>query len=68
MTQILAAGGIGIDHTTVTDDGKTCAIEFNAVRFGKRAMAPQAGLAIYERGPTAASAPPASTTTSTSRR
>ena len=51
MTQILGAGGIGIDHTTVTDDGKTCAIEFNAVRFGKRAMAPQAGLAIYERGP-----------------
>jgi hypothetical protein len=51
MTQILAAGGIGIDHATVTDDGKTCAIEFNAVRFGKRALAPQAGLAVYERGP-----------------
>ena len=52
MTQILGAGGIGIDHATVTDDGKICAIEFNAVRFGKRAMTPQAGLAIYERGPT----------------
>ena len=52
MTQILAAGGVGIDHTTVTDDGKTCAIEFNAVRFGKHALTPQAGLAIYERGPT----------------
>ena len=52
MTQILAAGGIGIDHTTVTDDGKTCAIEFNAVRFGKHALTPQAGVAIYERGPT----------------
>ena len=52
MTQILGAGGIGIDHATITDDGKICAIEFNAVRFGKRAMAPQAGLAIYERGPT----------------
>ena len=52
MTQILAAGGIGIEHATVTDDGKTCAIEFNAVRFGKRAITPQAGLAIYERGPT----------------
>ena len=38
MTQILAAGGIGIDHATVTDDGTTCAIEFNAVRFGKRAL------------------------------
>ena len=52
MTQILAAGGIGIDHATVTDDGTTCAIEFNAVRFGKRAMTPQAGLAVYQRGPT----------------
>jgi hypothetical protein len=50
MTQILAAGGIGIDHATVTDDGKICAIEFNAVRFGKRMLTPQAGLAIYERG------------------
>jgi len=52
MTQILGAGGVGIDHATVTDDGKICAIEFNAVRFGKRALTPQAGLAIYERGPT----------------
>ena len=52
MAQILGAGGIGIEHATVTDDGTTCAIEFNAVRFGKHAMAPQAGLAIYERGPT----------------
>jgi hypothetical protein len=51
MTQILGAGGVGIEHATVTDDGTICAIEFNAVRFGKRAMAPQAGLAIYERGP-----------------
>jgi hypothetical protein len=51
MTQILGAGGIGIEHATVTDDGKICAIEFNAVRFGKQPMAPQAGVAIYERGP-----------------
>ena len=52
MAQILGAGGIGIDHATVTDDGKTCAIEFNAVRFGKQPITPQAGLAVYERGPT----------------
>jgi hypothetical protein len=51
-TQILGAGGIGIDQATVTDDGKICAIEVNAVRFGKHALTPQAGLAIYERGPT----------------
>ena len=51
MGQILGAGGVGIEHATVTDDGKICAIEFNAVRFGKRATTPQAGLAVYERGP-----------------
>jgi hypothetical protein len=51
MTQILGAGGIGIEHATVIDDGVVCAIEFNAVRFGKRALTPQAGLAVYERGP-----------------
>jgi hypothetical protein len=50
MGQILGAGGIGIEHATVTDDGLVCAIEFNAVRFGKRAIPPQAGLAVYERG------------------
>jgi hypothetical protein len=52
MTQILGAGGVGIEHASVTDDGKSCAIEFNAVRFGKHPITPQAGLAIYERGPT----------------
>jgi hypothetical protein len=52
MTQILGAGGIGIEHATITDDGVTCAIEFNAVRFGKHPLTPQAGLAVYQRGPT----------------
>jgi hypothetical protein len=50
MQQILGAGGVGIEHATVTDDGITTAIEFNAVRFGRRPLAPQAELAIYERG------------------
>jgi hypothetical protein len=52
MKAMLRAGGVGLEHAAVTDDGKICAIEFNAVRFGKRSIAPQAGLAIYERGPT----------------
>ena len=67
MAQILGAGGIGIEHATLTDDGVVAAIEFNAVRFGRRPLTPQAGLAVYERGRAAASPPPASTTTSTSR-
>ena len=52
MTQILAAGGIGLEHATVTDDGVVTALEFNAVSFGPRRLTPQAGLAVYERGPT----------------
>jgi hypothetical protein len=51
MTNILSAGGIGLEHCTVTDDGVACAIEFNAVRFGHQPLAPQAGVAVYERGP-----------------
>ena len=67
MTQILGAGGIGIDHATVTDDGKTCAIEFNAVRFGKHALTPRPASRSTNAARPAASTPPASTTTSTSR-
>ncbi len=51
MTNILSAGGIGLEHCTVTDDGVACAIEFNAVSFGPRPIEPQAGVAVYERGP-----------------
>jgi hypothetical protein len=51
MTNILSAGGIGLEHCAVTDDGVACAIEFNAVSFGPRPIEPQAGVAVYERGP-----------------
>jgi hypothetical protein len=50
MSYILAAGGIGLEHCTVTDDGVACAIEFNAVRFGTQPLVPQSGLAVYQRG------------------
>ena len=52
MSQILSAGGITLEHCTVTDDGIACALEFNAVAFGKHPLAPQAGVAVYERGAT----------------
>lgn len=52
MSQILAPGGIALEHCTVTDDGIACAIEFNAVAFGPRPLVPQAGVAVYERGAT----------------
>jgi hypothetical protein len=50
MAQILAPGGITLEHCTVTDDGAACAIEFNAVKFGEHPLEPQAGVAVYERG------------------
>jgi hypothetical protein len=45
-------GGIVLEHCTVTEDGIRTALEFNAVRWGGFDLPPQAGIAIYERGPT----------------
>jgi ketosteroid isomerase-like protein len=45
------AGGIGLQHCAVTDDGARCALEYNCVRWGGRDLAPQAGIAVFERGP-----------------
>jgi hypothetical protein len=46
-----AGGGIGLQHCAVTDDGVRCALEYNCVRWGSHDLPPQAGLAVYERGP-----------------
>jgi len=35
----------------MTDDGSVCVLEFNCLRLGGRETSPQAGLAVYERGP-----------------
>ncbi len=45
-------GGIVLEHCSVTEDGVRSALEFNAVRWGRHALPPQAGIAIYERGAT----------------
>jgi hypothetical protein len=47
---ILGKGGIPLEHCTLTDDGRACAIEYNAVRWGEGEVPPQAGVAVYERG------------------
>ena len=47
------AGGIGLEHCTLTDDGVRCAIEYNGVRWGTTDIPPQAGVAVYERGSSA---------------
>jgi SnoaL-like domain len=44
-------GGIILEHCTVTEDGIRTALEFNAVRWGGVDLPPQAGVAVYERGP-----------------
>jgi limonene-1,2-epoxide hydrolase len=46
-----AGGGIALQHCTVTDDGVRCALEYNCVRWGSHELAPQAGIAVYERSP-----------------
>ena len=44
-------GGIGLERCAVTDDGVRCAVESNVVRWGSHDLPPQAGIAVYERGP-----------------
>jgi hypothetical protein len=51
MHHLLSSGGIRLEHCTVSDDGVACALEFNAVQFGPHPLEPQAGCAVYERGP-----------------
>jgi hypothetical protein len=43
-------GGIPLQHCAVTDDGRACALEYNAVRWGQTELLPQAGVAVYVRG------------------
>ena len=46
-----AGGGIGVQPCLVTDDGVRCALEYNCVRWGSHDLPPQAGIAVFERGP-----------------
>jgi hypothetical protein len=43
-------GGIPLEHCAVTDDGRSCVLEYNVVRWGRTELPPQAGLAVYVRG------------------
>ena len=43
-------GGIPLEHCAVTDDGGACALEYNVVAWGRTAIAPEAGIAVYVRG------------------
>ena len=48
--QQFSNGGIEMEHCALNDDGRTCALEYNAVRWGETELAPQAGVAVYVRG------------------
>jgi hypothetical protein len=43
-------GGIPLERCSVIDDGRTCALEYNVVRWGKTKLRPEAGVAVYVRG------------------
>lgn len=44
-----AGGGIALEHCTLIEDGIRSALEFNCVGWGRHALPPQAGIAIYAR-------------------
>jgi hypothetical protein len=43
-------GGIALEQCTITDDGRSCALEYNVVRWGRDELWPEAGVAVYARG------------------
>jgi hypothetical protein len=43
-------GGIPLEHCTLIDDERACALEYNVVRWGKTELPPEAGVAVYVRG------------------
>jgi len=49
---LFQVGEIVLEHCTVTDDGVAAALEYNVVQWGPKEIPPQAGVAVYERGPT----------------
>jgi SnoaL-like domain len=43
-------GGIPLEHCSVIDDKRVCALEYNVVRWGTTELPPEAGVAVYVRG------------------
>ncbi len=51
FTGLFAIGDVPLQYCTLTDDGRCCAIEYQVAQWGDIPIAPQAGVAIYERTP-----------------
>ena len=47
--QFSNGGGIPVERCALVDDGRTCALEYNVVQWGKTEVPPQAGVAVYVR-------------------
>ena len=45
-----SGGGIPLEHCSATYDGVCCAIEYNAVSWGRFPLPAQAGVAVYQKG------------------
>jgi hypothetical protein len=43
-------GGIPLEQCAVTDDGSSCAVEHNVVRWGRTDLPPAAAVAVHDRG------------------
>jgi hypothetical protein len=43
-------GGIPLERCSMIDDGRSCALEYNVVRWGDTQLPPQAGMAVFVRG------------------
>lgn len=44
-------GGIALESCAVIDDARACALEYNVASWGETELAPEAGFAVYVRGP-----------------
>ena len=60
-------GGIPLEHCSVTDDERTCALEYNSCDGAGPSCRREAGIAVYVQGESGRLAAPASTTTRTRR-
>jgi hypothetical protein len=47
--ELFTLGGISLDRCSSTDDGTSCALEYNLTAWGRVLLPHQAGIAVYER-------------------
>ena len=47
--RLLSRGGLCVERCSLTDDGSSCALEYNLTAWGDSFLPHQAGIAVYER-------------------